>query len=136
MHRLLISFLKQRDLWSKLSTLTVRSIQMSTVYILCEHFEKLVAAKTLKQLQSQPEFGSLLDNAIQMNHATSVHVRHDNLSHNDLFYSSIGGIENGLKVLVKHCDQSLHKDASIGELISLISKTSVILVVSFLITIN
>ncbi|KAG8228598.1 hypothetical protein J437_LFUL009303 [Ladona fulva] len=109
-----MEFLKNVNLWDKLSALTVRGMVQSTAYVLAEHEEKLVAAISLRNLQT--EHSALLDTIIKRvlsERGTSIS---SNLTHMDLFFQEVSRVHEALQVMSIYSDEIAQSSRSPDEI--------------------
>lgn len=125
---LYLNFLKECNVWPKLSFNVIRDDLMATTYIFGEFSEKLIAAKSLKSITDNVD---IIDKAID-NLVNDDRDEFDGtLTNQDIFYKNIPKIYTVIQEMISICNKSIHSDLSVQETVVLIKNTNeVILVIS------
>ncbi|ESO92060.1 hypothetical protein LOTGIDRAFT_233315 [Lottia gigantea] len=128
-HSYLIAFLKKLHLWDRLSIINVNSTYMSTTSVLCEHAEKLTAAITLRQLQTE-HHTDIIDECIK--HVFKMRGENlrrlpSGLTPQDIFYREVSRIEEVIEALVELETDTLEKEPSPQRRVTLITAVNSII---------
>ncbi|XP_044731324.1 nuclear pore complex protein Nup133 [Chrysoperla carnea] len=125
---LFISFLKNTNLWSRLSKVSVSNIITATSYVIAEHSEKIVAALSLRNLQNEHlnllervMQASLEDEGLQNSESSS------SLTIQDLFYRSVTRVHRLIQQLSILCVQQSHSDLAPLQFATLLHEANTIL---------
>ncbi|XP_057660912.1 nuclear pore complex protein Nup133 [Diorhabda carinulata] len=105
---LYFKFLKDSELWNKLSGCIVRNTTMATVHILGECLEKISAAIICKSLPNN----ILLENAIEKAIINFESEPGNGLTNQDIFYREVSKVHTVIQELSNCCEDSAHSDLS------------------------
>ncbi|XP_006811533.1 nuclear pore complex protein Nup133-like [Saccoglossus kowalevskii] len=124
-HDYFLSFLKNTDLWDKLTVVLNRDHQLSTHQLLCEHAEKLTAAISLRGHHTS--FPNVVDAAIRkvLQHRGDTHVP-SGLSPQDLFYRELSRIHEIVEALLEYEQDMLNTHLALHDQLTLISNINTI----------
>ncbi|GAB6026024.1 hypothetical protein CHUAL_012235 [Chamberlinius hualienensis] len=98
-HQLIVDFLRQCDIWERLRAILVNNQLINTRQIICEHAEKLEAARNLRNLHSQ--YGSLIESAIKLVLRARRTMPSGKLTNQDMFYREVSHIQDIIPALIK-----------------------------------
>ncbi|GFS19154.1 nuclear pore complex protein Nup133 [Elysia marginata] len=125
-HDLFVTFLKNYGLWNQLGCVsTIHGNMMPTSLLLCEHVEKLEAAKGLRELHT--EHTKLLDHCIRSVVKARQQSLPSTLLPQDLFYREVSKVSEILPVLVSREKELLASDQPSHTVVSLILAVNAIL---------
>ncbi|CAL1542422.1 unnamed protein product [Lymnaea stagnalis] len=124
-HDLFINFLKKYNLWNKLGVVGVRGSVMPTRLLLCEHVEKIEAAKALRELHA--EHHKMVDFCInKVLRQRQVNVP-QTLAAQDMFYREISKIHEIAPVLLIYEKEIMSSEQSSRNIVTAIKSVNAIL---------
>lgn len=124
-HQLFLNFLKTYGLWNRLTLSVVRDSTMATRLLLCEHAEKIEAAKALRNRHN--DNAELVGRAIEMVLDRRSVEPVNNLTPQDLFYREVSKVHEIMPVLIECEEEQLMSETDSRAVVTLVSAVNNIL---------